>query len=351
MQPTFSEAYEAFSAQHGFSGTCLIRAGQRTLFSLAAGEAHRGFHIPNTMDTRFDTASVTKVFTAAAILRLVDAGRLRLTDRIHDYVDLSGTQISREVRLCHLLNHTSGIADDADEEAGEDYDALFRDHPNYAIRECRDFLPNFAYKPPNFAPGQGVRYNNCAFVLLGLAIESITGQPYRDHVAQEVFAPCGMTRTAFLAMDGIHENTAEGYTTRQDGSPCKNIYCYPPIGTPDGGAYTTVGDLDKFLRAIQTGALLSPARSQAFLQPHCERTRPAWGWAGSQGALLRTGYAFEFFEQDGKATCLFKEGYNSGTRGFLAYFPHKDCTLSLLANGDYPIGRLFDAWQQILLAS
>ena len=98
-------------------------------------------------------ASITKIFTAAAVLQLVEEGKLRLEDRIVNIVDLSGTKIPEDVTIEHLLNHTSGIADDADEEAGEDYSALFVDSPNYAIRECRDFLKNFAYKEPNFRAG------------------------------------------------------------------------------------------------------------------------------------------------------------------------------------------------------
>jgi CubicO group peptidase (beta-lactamase class C family) len=75
-----------------------------------------------------------------------------------------------------------GIADDADEETGESYEALWVDKPVYSVMRTRDFLPQFAYKPPNFPPGGGCRYCNVGYVLVGLAIEEITATTYRDHV-------------------------------------------------------------------------------------------------------------------------------------------------------------------------
>ena len=128
-----------YAQNHNFSGVCMLKRKGETVFSEAYGYASRPFHVPNNVDTRFDTASITKIFTAAAVLQLVQEGKLRLTDKIVNIVDLSGTRIPDDVTIEHLLNNTSGIADDADEEAGEEYSALFIDSPNYAIRECRDF--------------------------------------------------------------------------------------------------------------------------------------------------------------------------------------------------------------------
>ena len=92
-----------------FSGAVLIRQGETTLYEGAFGLAHRGFNIANRPDTRFDTASVTKLFTAAAILRLVQEQRLHLEDRIADLIDLTGTRIPVEVTVFQLLTHTSGL--------------------------------------------------------------------------------------------------------------------------------------------------------------------------------------------------------------------------------------------------
>lgn len=141
------------AGESGFSDVCLVKRGNDTLVHEAYGFAHRGFRVPNTVHTRFDIASVTKVFTAAAILRLIESGEVTLETQVVPFLSIDGTQISNDVTIFHCLTHTSGTADDADGEAGEVYEALFVDSPNYAIRQTADFLPQFAYKQPVFRPG------------------------------------------------------------------------------------------------------------------------------------------------------------------------------------------------------
>ncbi|MDO4298342.1 MAG: serine hydrolase domain-containing protein [Lachnospiraceae bacterium] len=327
-----------YAARNNFSGVCMVKRKGETVFAKAYGYANRAFQIPNEIDTRFDAASITKIFTAAAVLQLIEQRKMRLQDRITELLDLSGTEIPDDVTVEHLLNHTSGIADDADEEAGEDYSALFADSPNYAIRECRDFLKNFAYKKPHYKAGTDVRYCNCSYVLLGLAIEQISGMNYRDYFRQNIFDRAGMARSGFFSMDEVNENTAEGYrsVTDQDGrvvSYKKNIYCYPPMGTPDGGAYTTAEDLNRFLTAIRDHVLLGEKFADMFLHPHCEFTRPMEG-DEIPGLYEQNGYGFEFLmlEGSGEPFCICKDGMNDGVAAKFSYYPEKDMTLVLLAN-------------------
>ncbi|MGV8980990.1 serine hydrolase domain-containing protein [Clostridium sp.] len=120
MKSVFENISKKYEEENGFSGTCIVKSENKTLFSCAYGYANRAFKIPNLIDTKFDTASVTKTFTAVAILQLVEKGLLNLNDNIVDVINLQGTNIANDVKIEHLLNHTSGIADDADEEAGED---------------------------------------------------------------------------------------------------------------------------------------------------------------------------------------------------------------------------------------
>jgi CubicO group peptidase (beta-lactamase class C family) len=199
MNHRLDALFEQYAREHHFAGAALMKGREQTLFARAYGFAHRGFRVPNTINTMFDTASVTKLFTAVAILQLVDQGRLGLDDQITNIIDLTGTQIPTDVTIRYLLTHTSGIADDADEELGESYEDLFIDKPNYSIRDCVDFLPQFAYKKPKFKAGTDVSYNNCAFVLLGLAIERVSYLSYRDFVEQNVFRTCGMNSTSFAS--------------------------------------------------------------------------------------------------------------------------------------------------------
>lgn len=128
----------------------LITQGSSQLFAGTYGYASRSWKTPNRLTTRFDTASVTKLFTAVATLQLIDKGFVAFETSVVAFLGLWDTAISREVNVDHLLTHTSGIADDAEEEDGEEYADLYGTIPNYAITETADVLPQFAYKPPNF---------------------------------------------------------------------------------------------------------------------------------------------------------------------------------------------------------
>ncbi len=323
---------ERHHTESDFSGVCLVKQGDTEIVHQAFGLAHRGFGIPNTVGTRFDIASVTKVFTATAIMQLVGQREIALDTRVMPFLDIEGTRISDDVTVFHLLTHTSGIADDADEEAGEDYELLFVDKPNYSIRETLDFLPQFAWKEPVFGPGEGVRYNNCAFVLLGLVIEKVSGLSYRDYVRRNVFARAGMAGADFCAMDGVHANVAEHYKRIEgaDGRVVwrKNIYSYPPIGSPDGGATVTALDLDRFVRAIMSHALMGEDASTQVLSPHVKRRE-------IESGSLWNGFTFEFtLDAGGNVVKLGKDGMNAGVASNLAYVPATDTTCVLLANQD-----------------
>lgn len=322
------------------------------MFSSAYGMAHRAFGVPNKLDTKFDTASVTKVFTATAILMLVEKGKLSLSDKIVEILDLQGTEIPTDVTIEHLLTHTSGIADDAEEESGESYSDLFIDKPNYSIRNTIDFLPQFTHKKPNFKAGTNVRYNNCAFVLLGLAIEKLADTDYRSFIRENILKPCELKNTSFCAMDEINENTAEGYIEccDQDGKFIKwkkNIYSYPPIGSPDGGIYSTVEDLDLFIRSLKSGKLLSKQYSEAMFQPHCKYASPI-KWKDVKSPTMRTGYALEFMEFDNKVFSICKDGLNDGVAAMLSYYPQSELTIVILANQDCNIWEMHSQMQGVI---
>ncbi|OPZ49656.1 MAG: Penicillin-binding protein 4* [Firmicutes bacterium ADurb.BinA052] len=311
-----------------------MKRGDEVLFSGAYGYAHRGWRVPNTVSTRFDTASITKLFTAVAVLQLAERGLLSLHDGVLDILELRGTSISPRVRVYHLLTHSSGIGDDADEEAGESYEAIFQDRPNYSVRETVDFLPQFVHKPANFAPGEGCRYNNCAFVLAGLVVEKLSGQKYRDYVCENVFRRAGMCFTEFVAMDAVAENVAEGYAavTDENGKLSgwrKNIYSFPPIGSPDSGAYTTVGDLDLFMRALVANRLLSKQFTEDLFKPKIMYRQTA-------RATYMMGYGFEFALEPGGRRIMYmqKDGENPGVDGVLRYYPDTATVVAILANQD-----------------
>jgi len=149
------EHFRHRAAQDLFSGAVLITQGAARLFAGAYGYASRAWGVPNKLDTRFDTASVTKLFTAIATLQLIDRELLTFDTPVVERLGLEGTPLSKEVNVFHLLTHTSGIGDDADEEAGERYEDVWKTKANYSVIETRDFLPQFVNKPANFPQEKG----------------------------------------------------------------------------------------------------------------------------------------------------------------------------------------------------
>ncbi|WP_077299808.1 serine hydrolase domain-containing protein [Virgibacillus pantothenticus] len=325
-----------------FSGVGLVKQGEDILYHAAHGYAHKGFLVKNRVDTKFDTASITKVFTATAMLMLVDQQLLSLHDRLEDIIDIGKGKLSKDITIYHLLTHTSGIADDADEEAGESYEAIWEEIPNYSVREATDYVAQFIDRQPNFMPGEGCRYNNAGFILLGLVIEAISGRNYRDFVKEHIFDVVEMKHTNFYAMDETVENAAEHYTSITDANKQiigyrKNIYSYPPIGSADAGALTTASDLDQFIRHLSTGKLLSESLTQEMLTPkelyrkHEQVTE--WKGYGLEFLILNTTNDLVYMQKD---------GINAGVSCIMKYYPDKDITIIILANQDTDVWDL--AW-------
>jgi CubicO group peptidase (beta-lactamase class C family) len=324
----------AQAAADQFSGVVLIRRREATVFSGSYGWASRRWEVPVTPATRFDTASITKLFTSVAALQLVDDGRLDLDTPITEIVDLTGTSISPDVTVWHLLTHTSGIADDADEEAGESYAALWVDKPVYSVVRTRDFLPQFVHKPPNFPPGKECRYCNVGYVLVGLAIEEITGTAYRDHIRDAVFARAGMTGSGFYDRRDPAPNVAEGWDPVLDTAGRitgwrQNIFSYPPIGSPDAGAHTTVADLVRFLQALRADELLSAQRTEQFLTPQVLHHKHDDGdvWYGL-GLEFRLNW-------DRSVRNYYKDGRNTGASGIVRHYPANDLDVAVLSNAEH----------------
>lgn len=312
-----------FLKDHDFSGVVLVKRGDMTVFEAASGLATQRWGIPNTMDTRFDVASITKLFTSVAVLSLVGKGDLDLETSIHHYVDLEGTTIGADVTLLHLLTHTSGIADDADEEAGEVYSDLFVDTPNYSVIETKDYLPQFAFKEPLAPAGTQCRYCNVGYILAGLAIERVTGVSYRQYVFDEVMTRAGMLDSGFYDRRDAAPRVAEGWDLI-DGTWVQNIYSYPPIGSPADGAHVTAADLARFIQAVRNGDLLNDEYTSEFFTPQVEHDEETW-----------YGFGLEFdMNEDGTVRSYYKDGINNGASGIVRHYLEDGLDVVVLSNAE-----------------
>lgn len=317
-------ALEKVIAETEFSGVVKIVDASGTLFESATGLASRRWNVPVALDTRFDTASITKLFTAVAVLQLVETGELDLEASIHDYVDLDDTTISPKVTLLHLLTHTSGVADDVDEEAGESYDELWSRVPVYTLTETIDLLATFAQKPAVTEPGVEPYYSDSGYVLAGLALESVTERRYRDVVTSAIFDVADMPGTGFWDRRSDAPAIAEGWNKSDDGTWTESVFAAPPIGNPASGAQATADDLLSFLRSLRSGGLLTAEMTEEFLTPQVEFDED-----------LFYGFGLEFdLDDDGEVRSYYADGVGAGSSGIVRHYPAAGVDMVVLSNSE-----------------
>jgi D-alanyl-D-alanine carboxypeptidase len=246
-----------------FSGAVLIARGDNILWQAAYRFANDAAHIPNQLDTRFDVGSIAKSFTRVAIAQLVEQGKLKLTDKVGSYLpDYPNQTVREQVTIEQLLDMRSGI--------GDFFGEKFRQAPKDKIRTLHDYLSFFATDPLLFPPGTQQKYSNGGYIVLGLIIESITGQSYYDYVQKSIFERAGMKNSAFGFRTAIDPKQAIGYTTQrasgEESAPAKdtpitnrhpNLTLMPARGSSAGSAQSTAADLLLYVQSLSTGKLVS----------------------------------------------------------------------------------------------
>lgn len=327
----------ALAEDDHFSGAVRISQEGTTLFESAVGYANRAWRVKNEIDTRFRVASISKMFTAVAVLQLVDRGVVGLDTAVVDALDLHNSTIPKATTVYHLLTMTAGIADWFDESG--DWEAVWaelcRTHPIYLFRENKDYLPLFLNKPPLHPLGTKHQYSNASYILLGLLIETVTGQSYFDFVRQNVFAKAEMHHSDYIALDGISEQVAEGYIRQEDGSWLRNIYSVTPSAAGDGGATSTVRDLTRFSRALRGGKMLSPEQTRAMLTPQVvEDEEPFRGYDWMYG------FGNFFILQEGEVVRWGHTGEEDGVSGRLYHYPQHNIDVAILGNQSWCAGKL-----------
>ncbi len=238
-----------------FSGAVLVAAGEKVLVEKACGEATRRYHVANTTTTRFNLASVDKMFTVVAAMQLVEADKLSLDATLDRYLDPSwlDPEVARRVTVWQLMTHTSGLSPDVIDE--------LETKPRFRLRELDQFKPLVRDARLTTTPGETFNYSNTGMLLLGAVIAQASGEDYYAYVQRHIFTPAGMSATGSYVIDDPVENLAIGYT-RVPNSPFgwrENSLRILMRGIPAGGGYSTVGDLHRFALALQSGKLISQA--------------------------------------------------------------------------------------------
>ena len=312
---------ERTAEETSFTGAISIVDHGQVEYAGAFGERDRSNHLPNTVDTRFGIASGTKLITALGIGALIDQDKLTVGTEVgeiradfHTFIDPSAT-------ILQLLTHTSGAYDYYDEEEVEDFDDFFVDIPWYRLTTPTDYLPLFEGRTMKSAAGERFSYSNGGYILLGVLIETITGQRYRDFIQQYVLDPAHMDDSGFFAFNDLPENVAVGYVA--DGSQ-SNIYNLPMRGASDGGLFATLDDITRLWTSLFRSEIVSVSFAQEMLKPHVtfDDTARESGY----------GYGLYWSSTERGNRMFYIVGSDAGVGFDSAHFPEQEMTVTILSN-------------------
>lgn len=285
---------------------------------------------PVTPDTNFRLASVSKQFTAAAVLLLAEEGRLRLDDPVRRWLpQLPGN--ADGVTLHHLLSHTSGLHDYEDLMAPE-FEGQVHDADVACLlaagRPCADAASagdDAAPAPPYFAPGTAYRYSNSGYALLALVVERAAGKPYPEVLRERIFAPLGMDGTvAFVDGTNTVPHRAFGHSAHGDGWRRTDQSSTSAV-LGDGGIYASIRDLARWDAALYDDRLLSDAsRALAFSAQTATPT--------GEAQVAAYGYGWRL-DGDG---LLWHSGETIGFRNVILRWPAERLTVVMLTNRNAP---------------
>jgi len=313
-----------------FSGVALIWRDGAPVLSFAGGVAERRFATPIRFDTRFAVGSVTKVVVAAACLRLVDRGLVGLHQPLTDVLpsDQQPDALTPAHELHHLLSHTSGLANyhDTLSTSWASFLSAWDRVPTYHARGPADLLPLFMHLPATGPPGVEFAYADANYVLAGLVIEAITGQPWTEFATAEVLGPAGMVDSGFPYLDDDPPRLATGYLVT-DGPQerwLSNVYSVPAGGMPDGGLVTTATDLARLFDALEGGGLLSPTAHAAMTTPQDP----------DREVLERYGYGCVVTVQDNRVTIIGHDGMDPGVSASVSRYRDAATTIVVVSNQD-----------------
>jgi CubicO group peptidase (beta-lactamase class C family) len=301
----------------GWSGTILVAQNGNVLISKGYGLADRENDVPNEPQTKFAIGSMSKAFTAMAIMMLQEKGQLTVQDPICNYIS-DCPAAWKPITLHHLLTHTSGI---------HDYEEWYAEQKD-KINICREYKPEefitfFKDLPLDFTPGSQWHYSNTAYFLLGVTIEKVSGESYETFIQKNIFQPLGMTESGYDRSSTIVKQRASGYSIDQDGG-IVNAYCTDvSIKYAAGGLYSTVGDLYKWDQALYTDQLVSKETLASIFTSMVSVPNYSGGY----------GYGWLISQQSGHLV-IWHDGLVSGFVSQINRYPDDQLTIIVLTNVD-----------------
>jgi CubicO group peptidase (beta-lactamase class C family) len=261
-----------------FNGAALVAENGKVIYKKGLGLANMEWNVPNEADTKFRLASITKQFTAALILQLVDQGKLKLDGKISEYLPDYRKDVGDKVTIHHLLTHTSGIPS---------YTSLpkFMEDASRTPYTVAEFVKKYASGDLEYEPGAKFRYNNSGYFLLGAIIEKIHGKSYEQVIKENIFDPLGMKNSGYDHHNTILSKRASGYRKTPTGY-VNAPYLDMSIPYAAGSLYSTVEDLYLWDQALYTDKVVSAKSREVMYKPFLDNY--AYGWNISKVTLAQS---------------------------------------------------------------
>ena len=292
-------------AKH-FRGNIIAERNGRIVLEKSYGLAIEGWDIPNTSRTEFEIASLSKQFTAAAILLLADAGKLKVDDPVSKFY--KGAPPSWQgITIHHLLTHTSGIPNNELSDFPKGIAASYT--PDELIQTFRD-------RPLAFAPGTKWAYTNTEYYLLAYIIEHVSGETYGAFLAGHIFEPLKMTHSGFASTLAIIPDMAEGYTVEGEHLRHRD-YFDRSLEIGAGGIYTTAEDIVLWNKALDSPGFLSARSLDLMFTPHPPGN-----------------YGYGWFIDTTPRRRIYHEGGDPGFAAFEVRYPDQHLRIVVLSNQD-----------------
>ena len=305
------QVMQSYVQQGTFMGTVLVARDGNIVFDKAYGMANIELEVPNTPDTKFRLGSITKQFTAAAILLLEERGKLKIGERVKMYLPDAPMSWDR-ITVQNLLTHTSGIPNFTDMA---DYGTvkLSSRTASAAVAAVRD-------RPLDFGPGEQYRYSNSGYVVLGDIIERVSGQTYEAFVTENIFKPLGMNDSGYDSNSAIIKRRASGYTRLPTGRVVNATYIHMSIPHAAGALYSTTHDLLKWEQALFAGKIISKASLERMTTP------------------FKNDYGFGLGSRvAGGRRVIAHSGGIDGFNTMMAYYPETRTVVIVLSNVNGPV--------------
>jgi CubicO group peptidase (beta-lactamase class C family) len=299
----------------------LVAKKGEIVYKKAFGNANMELNMSIRPDMVFNLASVTKQFTAIAILQLVEQGKISLTDSLQKYIPDYPSK-SYTITVENLLTHTSGIRD----YMQIDYANVYMERWDFKPKQLIDSFKNYALE---FEPGTKFSYSNSGYYLLGYIIQIVSGQSYQSYIQDHLLKPIGLAHTYFDSSSIIIPNRVNGYRKEED--VFKNVdYWSPTIEYAAGGLISNVDDLFKWHKGLYSYQILKKETLQKAFVPYQlkDGTETGYGY----GWFIKTSNGIKSIEH---------EGGIPGFKSNVIYFPAEDIFIATLYNcGTVPIDEL-----------